>query len=84
MLYCCVHISRVNDGVKNVCHDRGDQVFIKSMVELAGVFGMKTVAEWVGDAPTAKFLTDAGIDYLQGFYFAEPAPPETFLGLHKV
>ncbi|MEQ1694629.1 MAG: GGDEF and EAL domain-containing protein [Hyphomicrobiaceae bacterium] len=66
--------------VKNVCQDKGDQVFIKSMVELAKVFNMQTVAEWVGDAATAKFLTDAGIDYLQGYYFSEPAPPEKFLG----
>ena len=66
--------------VKNVCQDKGDQVFIKSMVELAKVFNMRTVAEWVGDAATAKFLTDAGIDYLQGYHFAEPAPPEVFLG----
>ncbi len=66
--------------VRNVCQDKGDQVFIKSMVELAKVFNMQTVAEWVGDEATAKYLTAAGIDYLQGYYFAEPAPPEAFLG----
>lgn len=65
--------------VKNVIHDKGDQVFIKSMVELACVFGMKTVAEWVGDAETAQFLRDAGIDYLQGYHFSAPALPETLL-----
>lgn len=70
------------DGVfvKNVCRDKGDQVFIKSMVELARVFGMETVAEWVGDQETADFLRDAGIDYLQGFLFSQAAPPEFFLG----
>jgi len=66
--------------VKNVCHDKGDQVFIKSMVELAKAFNMKTVAEWVGDAATAQFLTEAGIDYLQGYHFAEPGLPDLFLG----
>ena len=70
------------DGVfvKNVCNDAGDQVFVKSMVELARAFGMKTVAEWVGDAATARFLTEAGIDYLQGYHFGAPAPPEKLLG----
>ncbi len=66
--------------VRNVCHDRGDQVFVRSMVELAKAFGMQTVAEWVGDAETASFLTGAGIDFLQGYHFGEPAPPETVLG----
>ena len=66
--------------VKNVCNDAGDQVFIKSMVELARAFGMQTVAEWVGDEATATFLTAAGIDYLQGFHYGAPAVPEFFLG----
>jgi diguanylate cyclase (GGDEF)-like protein len=66
--------------VRNVCQDTGDQVFLRSMVELANTFGMETVAEWVGDAATADFLTDIGITYLQGYYFAMPAPPATLLG----
>ena len=65
--------------VKNVCNDAGDQVFVKSMVELARAFNMKTVAEWVGDAATAQFLIDAGIDYLQGYHYGAPARPETLL-----
>lgn len=66
--------------VRNVCHDKGDQVFIRSMVELARAFGMQTVAEWVGDAETAAFLTEAGIDYLQGYYFGAPDAPGRLLG----
>jgi diguanylate cyclase (GGDEF)-like protein len=70
------------DGVfvRNVCNDPGDQVIIRSIVELARVFNMKTVAEWVTDAQTAAFLADAGIDYLQGYHYGAPAAPETLLG----
>ena len=66
--------------IKNVCNDAGDQVFVKSMVELARAFNMKTVAEWVGDAATARYLTDLGIDYLQGYHFGASQPPEKLLG----
>jgi len=66
--------------IKNVCNDAGDQVFVKSMVELARAFNMKTVAEWVGDAQTARYLAGVGIDYLQGFHFGASAPPEKLLG----
>lgn len=66
--------------VKNACNDKSDQVFLKSMVELATTFGMETVGEWVGDAQTADFLTQIGITYLQGFYFAMPSDPEVLLG----
>ena len=58
--------------VKDLATDTSDQVFIRTMVELARTFGMETVAEWVGDEATAKFLAEAGITYLQGFHFGMP------------
>ncbi|MFZ8341008.1 EAL domain-containing protein, partial [Staphylococcus aureus] len=60
--------------------DAGDQVFVKSIVELDRTFNMVTVAEWVGDERTARYLTDAGIDYLQGYHFGASAAPEKLLG----
>lgn len=58
--------------VKNLAIDSSDQVFVKTMVELAENFGMETVAEWVGDEECVEILTDAGITYLQGFHFGQP------------
>ncbi len=58
--------------VKNLADDTSDQIFIKTMIELANTFGMETVAEWVGDERSVKLLTDAGITYLQGFYYGLP------------
>ncbi len=66
--------------IKNVCRDSGDQAFVRAMVELARAFQMQTVAEFVGDAETAAYLRDAGIDYLQGYHFGAPAAPELMLG----
>ncbi len=42
------------------------------MIDLARTFGMETVAEWVGDERSVKHLTDAGITYMQGFYYGMP------------
>ncbi len=58
--------------VKNLSADRTDAIFINTMAQLARSFGMTTVAEWVGDEVTAQLLADAGIDYMQGFYFGKP------------
>jgi diguanylate cyclase (GGDEF)-like protein len=58
--------------VKNLSADRTDAIFINTMAQLARSFGMTTVAEWVGDEVTAQLLADAGIDYMQGFYFGQP------------
>ena len=62
--------------VKDLTEDTSDQVFIKTMVELAKSFQMETVAEWVGDEATADFLIKAGITYLQGFHYGTPLSPE--------
>jgi len=58
--------------VKNLVEDKTDQIFIRTMVELAQSFGMDTVAEWVTNEATATLLKEAGISHMQGFHFGEP------------
>ena len=58
--------------VKNIATDTSDQIFIKTMIDLANTFGMETVAEWVGDARSVELLKTAGITYLQGYYYGLP------------
>lgn len=65
--------------VKNLLRDSSDQVFINTMVDIANTFGMKTVAEWVGDIDTARILADAGIDYLQGYLYGLPIAAESYV-----
>lgn len=65
--------------VKDLVDDTTDQIFIKTMVELAQSFGMDTVAEWVQDEPTAALLKQAGITHMQGFLFGQPALAEEIL-----
>jgi EAL domain-containing protein (putative c-di-GMP-specific phosphodiesterase class I) len=64
--------------VKNIADDSSDQIFIKTMIQLADTFGMQTVAEWVGDERAAKYLTEAGITYLQGYYYGMPIDSADF------
>ena len=58
--------------IKNLADDTSDQIFVKTMIELARTFDMETVAEWVGDERTARFLEAAGITYMQGYYYGMP------------
>jgi diguanylate cyclase (GGDEF)-like protein len=64
--------------VKNIIEETSDQVFIRTMVELANEFNMVTVAEWVGDQETVDFLTRSGITYLQGFFYGKPFPASEY------
>lgn len=64
--------------VKNVADDTSDQIFIKTMIELAKTFKLETVAEWVGDERAVELLKAAGITYLQGFYYGLPIEVDEF------
>ena len=67
--------------VRNLTTDRTDRIFLKTMAELAGNFGMETVAEYVIDEPTAQIVEETGITYLQGFHLGRPVLPEEVLKL---
>jgi diguanylate cyclase (GGDEF)-like protein/PAS domain S-box-containing protein len=51
-----------------------DQLVVKAVVDIAQGLGTLTIAEFVEDEPTVRLLTELGVDYGQGFYFARPAP----------
>jgi EAL domain-containing protein (putative c-di-GMP-specific phosphodiesterase class I) len=49
-----------------------NQLFVRTLVNLASNFGVSTVAECVGDAQAAELLRSFGVDYFQGFFFGKP------------
>jgi diguanylate cyclase (GGDEF)-like protein len=58
--------------VRDLSASPENQVFVRTLVELAKNFNLKTVAEWVGSEEDAALLESFGVDYFQGFYFGEP------------
>lgn len=55
--------------VQNLMRSIEDRQFVSAMIGLAQQCGMKTVAEWVEDEPTALFLEKCGVDFMQGRLF---------------
>lgn len=51
-----------------------DTEMVRSVNRIGHLMGKKTVAEWVTDEPTLKLVSEAGTDFVQGFWIAEPAP----------
>lgn len=51
---------------------------VQAIINLASVFGMKTVAEGVEDRTTAEKLRSLGVNCLQGYLFAKPMPLAQF------
>jgi diguanylate cyclase (GGDEF)-like protein len=58
--------------VKGLADSRDNQIFVRTLVDLAKNFNLATVAEWVAEAREADILRAFGVDYLQGFYFGKP------------
>ncbi|MEO0496087.1 MAG: GGDEF domain-containing phosphodiesterase, partial [Pseudomonadota bacterium] len=55
--------------VDDLANSVENQVFIRSLLDLAKTFSMEVVVEWVSDDETAALLKEWGVDYLQGQSF---------------
>jgi len=60
--------------VQKITKDDVDRAMVKSMVDIAKACGKEVVAEFVCDQATLEMLTGFGVDYVQGYYIAEPKP----------
>jgi EAL domain-containing protein (putative c-di-GMP-specific phosphodiesterase class I) len=58
--------------IQNLGTDPEDEMFVRTLIDLARSFGVVTVGEWVGDERTVKLLEKAGVAYMQGYFFGAP------------
>ncbi len=54
---------------ENLSENKDNQFFVKTLIDLAKNFKLKTVAEWVEHERDAEVLRNLGVDYLQGFLY---------------
>lgn len=60
--------------IVNINKDEKDKAFVQSIITLAQMLNVKTVAEFVEDDEIAKTLKDMGIDFMQGYHIGKPSP----------
>ena len=62
-----VDVVKIDGGfVEKLMVSRDDQVFVRTLIDLARNLGIRTVAERVQDEESAAILAEWGVDYLQG------------------
>ena len=66
--------------IRDLPREQGNQVFVRSIVEVARSMGQRTVAEFVEDAETLKLLREYGVDFVQGHYLDRPRANHPALG----
>lgn len=64
--------------IDDVVEDDYAQAFVKLIVDLSKTIGTKIVVEGVERREQVELLEKMGVDYIQGFYFGKPIPPEEF------
>ena len=62
------------DGIfiRDLNKNEKQQIIVKSVVQLAKVLGVQTVAEFVENKEIYKKAKECGIDFMQGYYFGKP------------
>ena len=58
--------------------DKVAQEIVSAVIKIAKSMDMKTIAEGVEYQPQAEILKKMGCDYIQGYLYGKPMPPEEF------
>lgn len=65
--------------IRDLPNDHDNQVFVKSIVDVARGMRKITIAEFVEDAETLAMLKQFGVDYVQGYFLDMPSPNHAML-----
>jgi diguanylate cyclase (GGDEF)-like protein len=58
--------------IRDLPANEDNQLFVKTLIQLAKGIGLETVAEWVETEEEAEMLRGEGIDFLQGWHYGKP------------
>ena len=64
--------------VSHLGEQESDEIMIKTILSLAKIFNLKTVAEGVETKEQLQFLLENGCDIFQGYYFSKPLKKDEF------
>ncbi len=64
--------------VKHLGERESDELMISTILSMAKIFNLKTVAEGIETEEQFNFLLENGCDIFQGFYFSKPLSKEDF------
>ncbi len=63
--------------VEDVDQNASNQEIVKAIIAMARSIKVQTLAEGAETEPQVAFLLGQGCEYIQGYYYSRPVPPET-------
>ena len=64
--------------VQGLASNQSDLAIVRTIIDLGHILGLRVLAEGVETNAQITLLEAEGCDEVQGFYFSEAIPPETF------
>jgi len=58
--------------IRNIAHNREDQIFVRAVTDIAHGMGKRVVAEFVENEEILNILRQIGVDYAQGYHIGRP------------
>mgnify|MGYP003574948672 FL=1 len=75
-----VHELKIDKSfVMAMARDEGDQIMVRSTINLAHELELQVVAEGVEDQETLEMLRSLGCDYAQGYHISRPITSDAFI-----
>ncbi len=65
--------------IQDITENKINQEIVKSIIHISKLMNISTTAEWANNEETCEFLSNTGIDFLQGNYIGAPIPAEEFV-----
>jgi EAL domain-containing protein (putative c-di-GMP-specific phosphodiesterase class I) len=66
--------------IRDITENRISESMVAAITQVAKVMELQTVAEYVENKKTKKFITELGVDFAQGYFTGRPKPLEAVLG----
>ena len=64
--------------IRNLAPNSSDMALSEAIIVMAHKLGLKVIAEGVETPAQRELLASVGCDYVQGYLFSRPLPPEEF------
>ena len=69
--------------VRDIINDKEDASIVKTIIQMAKSFNLKSIAEGVENGKVLKLLEEFGCDEVQGYHFAKPMMVEEFSNYYE-
>ena len=70
--------------IENMLVSEKDKKLVKAIIAMTKGLGMTVISEGIETKEQSDFMVNEQCEYMQGYYFSKPVPPDEFILLSKI